>query len=69
MNNYEFQAGALRHYLPMVEKNNPDGALLEQYQAALETLEYLAEKQKILREWRKLELSKPELNDLAKGIL
>lgn len=69
MNNYSYQAGALRHFLPIVEKEDPQGSIAQHYREALWTMEYLAEKQKLLRELRVLDLSRPELKTVSEDIL
>lgn len=69
MNNYAYQAGAIRHFLPIVEKEDPEGSIAQQYREALWTLEYLAEKQDLLRQLRVLDLSRPELKKVSEDIL
>lgn len=63
------QTAALRHFLPVVEKDDPDGTIAQKYRAALDTMEHLVEKQIHVRALRVLDLARPELKELLKEIL
>lgn len=69
MKNYSYQAAAIRHFLPVVEKDDPDGTIAQNYREALHTIEYLARRQDLQRELRLLDVDYHDLKILSETIL
>lgn len=69
MNNFSLLAATMRHFLPIVEKDDTDGTIAQNYREALSVMEHIAELQLALREVRRIKISRPELTELTEGLL
>lgn len=59
--NLALQTAAIRHFLPVVEKEDPTGSVAQQYREALHTLEWLSRVQIYLRNGYELKSERPDL--------
>lgn len=59
--NLNYQAAAVRHFLPTVEKEDAAGSIAAQYREALQTLEWLASYQAYIRTGHELKSERPDL--------
>lgn len=59
--NLSLQTAAVRHFLPIVEKDDASGSIAHQYREALNTLEWLSKVQIYLRNGYELKSERPDL--------
>lgn len=64
---YAFQASAVRHFVPLAEKEDPNSTLAENLRAAMETLDWLATKQELVNKLRDHNEQRPDLEFYTTG--